>query len=320
MTSYNGEKYIRQQLDSICRQTYKDWTLLIRDDGSNDSTIGIIEEYMSNDNRIQLLKNDTTKHGAYLNFWTLIQYARIIQPYDYYFFSDQDDVWLPNKLEMMMAAIDDKKNIPVLAYADMQVIDERGELIYSSLNDVVGLSKIGSYSEFFVHGYVAGCAAVVNQRLFEDVPEFPLESKAVSIMSHDNYYTKFAVTMGDVLYIDSPAIQYRRHGENVTSGNSYRLSIRKILSKASGIFGALAETHGRVYAQTLLTIEQMKHTGICTPDIECIETGIRVGGIKGVRILNKYKVSRKQLSRTIGLYVVMLIGTYKKYMKKFMEQ
>ena len=97
------------------------------------------------------------------------------------------------------------------------------------------------------------------------------------------------------------------------------MNAKKIYRKATGVFGELAKTHGRVYAQTLLTIEQMRKAGVITPDIERIEAGIKAGGIKGVSVLRKYHVRRKQKSRTIGLYVVMLLGTYKKYMKEFME-
>ena len=319
MTTYNGEKFIGQQIESICNQSFRDWHLIIRDDGSKDRTISVIQFYMAKDSRIELIKNETKQHGAYLNLWTLIKYAKNLPAYDYYFFADQDDVWLSDKLEEMISAIEGKKDKPVLAYTDMQVVDGEGKLIYQSLNDIVGISEIGKYSEFFAHGYVSGCVAVINRKLFEATPVFPLDSGAIKIMSHDNYYTKFALVLGEVEYLDFPVIQYRRHGDNVTSGNQYKLDLKKIYKKATGVFGELAKTHGRVYAQTLLTFEQMRKVEAITPDIVCIEEGIKAGGLKGVSVLKKYHVHRKQMSRTIGLYVVMLLGTYKKYMKEFME-
>ena len=78
MTGFNGEKYICEQIESICRQTLKDWHLLIRDDGSSDKTIDIIRSFMAKDSRIELIKNETEQHGAYLNFWTLIEYAKAL--------------------------------------------------------------------------------------------------------------------------------------------------------------------------------------------------------------------------------------------------
>lgn len=319
MTSFNGEKYIEKQIESIRSQTLENWQLLIRDDGSKDRTTEIIHASMQADARISLIKKDSEQHGAYMNFWSLIKYAKSLPAYDYYFFADQDDIWLPDKLEKMTAAIDDKRDIPVLAYGDMVVIDGENRLVYKSLNEIVGLSEKGVYSEFFVHGYVSGCAAVINRKLFEIVPVYPLNRKSINIMSHDNYFTKFAIVAGEVVWLDFPVIQYRRHGQNVTSGNKYKLNVKAILEKAAGIFGELAKTHGRVYAQTLLTIEQIREAGIESSDVDSIENGIKAGGIKGASVLKKYHVHRKQRSRTIGTYIVMLLGTYKKYMKEFME-
>lgn len=319
MATYNGGQYIYDQIMSIRRQTYENWRLLIRDDGSKDNTLTIIEEQIKQDSRISLIKNLTNLHGSYSNFWALVTEAKKMPVYNYYFFADQDDIWLLDKLEKMISAIKSKDHIPVLAYTDMEVIDGKGKLIYESLNDIFGISEIGKYSEFFTHGFVSGCGAVINRKLFDLVPTFPLNSRAVNIMSHDNYYTKFALVVGEVIYLDFQGLKYRRHGRNVTSGNQYRLNLKKIYKKATGVFGELAKTHGRVYAQTLLTIDQMKKSGVENTDIECIEDAIIAGGVKGVRILKKYNVHRKQRSRTIGIYVIMMLGTYKKYMKKFMD-
>ena len=68
MTTYNGEKFIGQQIESICNQSFRDWHLIIRDDGSKDRTISVIQFYMAKDSRIELIKNETKQHGAYLNF------------------------------------------------------------------------------------------------------------------------------------------------------------------------------------------------------------------------------------------------------------
>ena len=90
-------------------------------------------------------------------------------------------------------------------------------------NDIVGNFRNRCLLRVFAHGYVSGCDAVINRKLFEVVPCFPLESRAIKIMSHDNYYTKFALALGEVDYLDFPVIQYRRHGDNVTSGNSIQV-------------------------------------------------------------------------------------------------
>ena len=86
LASYNGEKYIREQIESICRQTYSDWHLLIQDDGSSDGTIDIVTEYCNKDERVELIVNTEKVHGAYINFHVLVNKARAMQPYKYYMF------------------------------------------------------------------------------------------------------------------------------------------------------------------------------------------------------------------------------------------
>ena len=136
MTTYNGEKFLSQQIDSIVNQTHKDWKLLIRDDGSSDSTRQLLADYEKKDSRIIVYQNTTDKHGAYLNFWTLIHEAREHHiDYDYYFFSDQDDVWEPDKLEVMIKnAKELSQDKPILLYGDMRVIDQNNAVVYR-LND-----------------------------------------------------------------------------------------------------------------------------------------------------------------------------------------
>lgn len=128
MATYNGAEYIRTQIDSIIGQTFQNWTLIIRDDGSTDSTIGIIDEYISRDARIHLQINQTGKRGAHQNFWELVQTAKEDRLFDYYFFCDQDDVWEADKIEVMIRYETEHAQAqhPTLTYSDMSIIDAGG--------------------------------------------------------------------------------------------------------------------------------------------------------------------------------------------------
>ena len=96
MSTYNGEQFLAEQIDSIQQQTFKDWQLLIRDDGSSDQTPEIIKSFVAQDPRIVFInEHDRENFGVIKNFFTLIKHDKA----DYYFFSDQDDVWLEDKLE-----------------------------------------------------------------------------------------------------------------------------------------------------------------------------------------------------------------------------
>ena len=317
MTTYNGQNYLKKQLDSIINQTWTSWRLLIRDDGSTDDTLKILKEYSDRDSRIEVLENRTNKHGAYANFWWLINYAYKYKKFDYYFFADQDDIWLRNKLEYFIkyAEVQDA-NQPLLVYSDMQIINEKDEVTTESLNKVLGIGEMSGYTEFYSAGFVWGCAAMINSALFFSAPPIDGNDKYVNIMSHDNFYTKLCLVLGKVYYLDKPLIQHRRHSSNVTAGNTFALTPLKVLKK--GLFGykELAKTHAIGYNQTLLTIKHLRSNGITSSLTDEVEIAILRGGVCGYRILKRHKVKRSQRSRTIGIYTVMLLKSYKKYLVK----
>lgn len=316
MTSCNGEKYIGQQIESICKQSLNDWHLLIRDDGSKDNTIAIIRSFVSSDERIELIENKSAKHGAYLNFWTLIEYAKSLPAYDYYFFADQDDIWVKDKLQIMTDYAQNSgcNNEPLMLYSDMEIIDGENRQLISSINEVMGSGVMKGYSLFFTHGFIWGCSAMINNLLFRVTTTFPLDDPRIDIMSHDNYYGKFALVLGTVRFVNQTLIRHRRHADNTTGAYKLKLDPTSIFKKSVFHFDDLSRTHARVYNQTLLTLRQMEQSGVDRKEIAVIRSAIKKGGLKGVYCLKKFKVQRKQHSRTLGIYVVMLTGSYKKYL------
>ena len=193
LAAYNGAKFIRQQIDSIRNQTYTNWRLLIRDDGSNDGTVEIVREYCEMDDRIELILNDTERHGAFLNFWQLIDIAYHGEDYDYYFFSDQDDIWEPNKIERMVEfAEEQNEQIPMLFYSDMKIIDGANNIKLAGLNEVMGIGQISGYTEFYSGGYFWGCCIMLNAQLFKLIPPMEASNRYIDIMSHDNFMQNFA--------------------------------------------------------------------------------------------------------------------------------
>ena len=105
MATFNGEKFINKQIKSILNQTYSNFNLAIQDDGSNDTTVSIINKYMLEDKRIIFFNNDTEYHGAFINFQYLS--SRFIgSNYDFYMFADQDDIWLQEKLRVAIEEIE----------------------------------------------------------------------------------------------------------------------------------------------------------------------------------------------------------------------
>ena len=317
LASYNGEKYIRKQIESILDQTYSNFDLLIRDDGSSDITVQIVEEYQNKDSRVKLIKNTSDLHGAYHNFHELILAAKSMQPYDYYLFSDQDDVWIKTKIEKLVAYMEGLGNQkPAMVYTDLAVIDGEDNLIAKSMSSNLGLDLSGKFmSEFFIHAYVWGCASILNKKLFELVPALNKSVKQRSIISHDNYYAKCAVAFGKLYFYNEPLIKHRRHGDNVSESHQLSMSPMEILKRGTVGLKNLAWKHSRVYAQTLFTVKYLRAHGLDVPILSEVERVINKGGIVGIRFFIKHEIKRQQKSKTIGLYLVMFTKMYKKYLK-----
>ncbi len=317
MATYNGQEFIKEQIESILNQTWTNWCLLISDDGSSDLTLDIINDYISKDSRINIIKNESGYHGAYNNFWYLINYAHELEDFDYYFFSDQDDVWMPDKLKIFIEYAQSKgKEKPLLVYSDMKIINENNEIVSNSLNKILGIGKMSGYTEFYSAGFVWGCAAMINSALFFAIPPLSFDNKNLNIVSHDNFYTKICLIIGNVYFIENALIMHRRHSRNVTSGNTFKLSPIKIIKKGLLGYKNLAKTHALGYSQTLITIHHMRNNGIDSVILEEVEKAINKGGLKAVKILRRHKVKRSQKSRTIGIYVIMFFKSYKKYLIK----
>ena len=106
LATYNGAAYIREQIDSILQQTVADWHLLVHDDGSTDGTVDIVREYVQTDKRIRLVEDGERHLGVAKNFLHLLKYSTA----EYAMFCDQDDIWIDNKVEVMLGVIADKDN------------------------------------------------------------------------------------------------------------------------------------------------------------------------------------------------------------------
>ena len=130
LATYNGEKFLREQLDSLLQQTYSDWTLYIHDDGSTDSTKEIIKEYEQKYENITMLRYPSQK-GAKNNFMSLLERVEA----NYYLFCDQDDVWRKDKVEKEMARMmvleKDFPGKPVLVFSDLYVVDINLNITYA---------------------------------------------------------------------------------------------------------------------------------------------------------------------------------------------
>jgi glycosyltransferase involved in cell wall biosynthesis len=212
MATYNGEPFLRQQLDSILVQSNQDWRLLVRDDGSDDDTVPIVEDYASRlPDKIRLIKDNGIRLGASLNFGKLLEYADT----EYIMFSDQDDVWLPNKIDLTLNAMKATERIypdkPILVHTDLQVMD-------SELNTIA--NSLWSYQKLFPEAgddlnrimacnIVTGCTVMINERAKAVSVPVPCEA-----IMYDWWLALNVCRHGKIIYVSIPSILYRQHSKN----------------------------------------------------------------------------------------------------------
>lgn len=202
MSTYNGEKYIREQLDSILAQTYSEVKILIRDDGSKDKTVTILKEYA------EKYKNITYYEGN--NIGVIQSFLQLLKDSDdsaeYYAFADQDDVWLPEKIERAVEKIkNSKKTSPILYCSDLYVTD-------AELNIIKRDDKRPrpSFGNALVENICTGCTAVMNHSLRNVINQ----TRPTNIVMHDWWFYLIASLKGEVLYDNTPHMYYRQHGKN----------------------------------------------------------------------------------------------------------
>jgi glycosyltransferase involved in cell wall biosynthesis len=214
LSTYNGERYLREQLDTIFGQTYSDLILVIRDDGSTDSTLKIIEEYKNRYPNIILIEGENV--GCVKSFCDLARYVHTELPeISFFAFSDQDDVWLPEKIGRGVAALREvDMNTPGLYFCDSELVDKNLTLISGSESNMTTANF--SLGESLMAGYFAGCTMMFNRKLLS---LFTMLENHYDFC-HDNWIYKICQACGGIIIPDrKKLILYRQHGNNEIGGN-----------------------------------------------------------------------------------------------------
>lgn len=208
MATYNGEKYIKEQIDSILNQTYTDFNLLISDDCSTDNTFNILQEYAKKDSRIKLFRNEVNE-GVIKNFQKLLQNVTC----KYYMLSDQDDVWKNQKIEKSVKKIEETKSDMV--FCDLEVVDNKLNLIHDSYWKQKGFYKRimenNGFDALYLNNYVTGCTIIARSDKIKNILPFPQDTK---YLLHDYWIALMMSRFGKIDFINERLIKYRQHESN----------------------------------------------------------------------------------------------------------
>ncbi len=223
LATYNGEKYLKEQIESILNQTYQNIQLLISDDCSKDHTIDILKEYEKQDKRVKVFYQKKNL-GCTKNFEFLLQQVKN----EIYMLSDQDDVWLPEKIEKSYEML--KKEEADLVFGDLEVVDENLKMIYPSFNNYMKLTrKIKKYKNTwklnYLYNCITGCTIMAKKKWIHKI--LPLPSKSQYVI-HDYWIGEIISLKGKLAYLPEKYIQYRQHGNNEIGTEKISHKFKKI--------------------------------------------------------------------------------------------
>ena len=213
LATYNGGLYIEELLQSLVRQDYDQWICKINDDGSTDDTVGIIKKYIDLYPDHFCLLHMAPKHNAKDNFLGLLKKSSS----DYIMFCDQDDVWLPNKVSIMLNEIKklEIKNgkIPTLVFSDHKVVDTNLKLIANSYFKYSGFDPARIHlNQLIFENIIPGCACIFNRSLAEQANMYV---NGDVIRWHDWWVALVAASTGEIHFINRSLTLYRQHRDNL---------------------------------------------------------------------------------------------------------
>ncbi len=202
MCTYNGEKYIEEQLDSILNQTYQNLEIIIVDDVSKDNTWQILQTYQQKFSNIAIYKNEINL-GYIKNFEGALQKAtgELIA------IADQDDIWEKGKLTQQQENIGSN----ILIYHDSALIKQDGSLMNKNISTHIKMYEGGSFKSLIFDNCVSGHSMLFKKELLSYIFPFP------TIMHYDWWMATVALANGTIRYLPQPLVQYRQHENNVTN-------------------------------------------------------------------------------------------------------
>lgn len=303
MAVYNSGEYINEQIDSIINQNSHDWRLIIRDDGSSDGTPEKIKKYAEKyPGRIKLY-HAPINAGAKENFNKLLELAES----EYIMFADHDDFWLPDKIAVTKAKMEELekkygKNTPLLVFTDKSITDENLNILYASSAKAEKFDiKNITPNRLLVQNVASGCTMMINRNLLSLCGNIPKEA-----VMHDHYFMLLASVFGQIGYEETPTMLYRQHEVNVLGARpcDYKYFFAKLAEKP----GKIKERFMKNVIQGKIILE--KYNGSIPKDKKNIlEEFVKLeeaGRLEFAGIIIRNKFYKSGALRKIGMLALLI--------------
>lgn len=300
LATFNGERFLKEQIDSLLSQTFKDFKILIRDDGSKDATNDIIESYLKEyPEKISVIKGKPT--GSSLgNFFELLSAC----PEGYAMLCDQDDVWCPEKIEKTFNLMREQEelfgeNTPVLVHTDAFVADKDLNVISDSFIKYEALSpEFNKLNNLLVQNNVTGCTAMINNALLKLVKKRPQ-----NCVMHDWWIALVACLFGKTAFLNEPLMFYRQHGNNQV-GAKQASGINFIIQKFKNRKD-VKKNYLEAYSQAKSILKEFS-SKLSDEDKKIISAYAAMPSLskaEKIRVINKYSFKKNTFIRTFGQYL-----------------
>lgn len=300
MATYQGEEYIKEQIESLLRSEGLNYFISVYDDGSKDHTVDFVKEYVRKyPDKIELIQNEKN-YGHCLNFL----HGVVDNSYDYVMFCDQDDVWKVDKISKTYAFMKQmekkqQKEIPMIVFTDAIIVDENLKEVKPSFHKAGGYdtSKL-DLPHMLMENKMMGCTMMINRALINKVKRLPQHARF-----HDWWLALIAASYGKIAYLPEGTLYYRQHGNNVVGDVSYvsyvKSRIKDLKQQKVAIAATIAQAKEfyQMYGDTL-----PKHAKRTVEYFLELETA---NWWKRRMLVMKYGFKKSGFTRNLGLLIIL---------------
>lgn len=297
LATFNGGHFLEKQLASLLEQTHRNWSLLISDDGSKDDTINIITRFIQKNPNKQISLIKGPKQGYVKNFLSLLDHDRAIG--DFFAFADQDDIWLPGKLEVAVAQLNKVKDQGPKLYGGRTIIID---VCDTKINHSPLFKKEPSFLNALVQNFAGGNTMLFNKTAKDAVQKAGSDMK---LISHDWWvYLVISGIGGKVIYDPNPQVLYRDHKMNIIGSNQ---GLHARMKRISAVFGGQYAAWNAMNVTALNKIVPALHC----KNVKALEQFAQFRRYRGIKAVVKgYKTGlyRQTLGGSLLLYLAGFMG------------